>query len=65
MSTGAPVTEVIPTQHEEQTADDVDVSQTLTCMKLQLIRRRVNNKIEALSKNEIMVFSALSSYRFF
>lgn len=30
MSTGTPGTEVIPTQHEERTADDVDVSQTLT-----------------------------------
>lgn len=29
-STGAPGTEVIPTQHDERTADDVVVSQTLT-----------------------------------
>lgn len=31
MSTGAPGKEVIPTQQEERTADDVFVSQTLTC----------------------------------
>lgn len=30
MPTGAPGTEVIPTQHEERTEDDVMVSQILT-----------------------------------
>lgn len=33
MFTGAPGREVIPTQHEERTADDVVVSQTLTLLK--------------------------------